>query len=121
MPWAEFAGIGLSSTGGDWLELDPQPLFASTEVMRAFPASNLEPVCPEGGIVPAHRKLDHEAIRTRAAELRRESRDLKIGPAAASIIAELGDNPKTGKPWDNRGIERLIAHLWRGDESCPPA
>ncbi len=47
----EFVGIGSKETGGDWLDLDPQPLFSSAEIMRAFPASELEPSAG-GGIVP---------------------------------------------------------------------
>ncbi|WP_394270814.1 hypothetical protein [Qipengyuania sp.] len=34
----EFVGIGARATGGDWLDLDPQPLFSSAEVIAAFPS-----------------------------------------------------------------------------------
>lgn len=47
----EFAGIGSKETGGDWLDLKPQPLFSSAEIMRAFPASEVEPGVG-AGIVP---------------------------------------------------------------------
>jgi hypothetical protein len=33
----EFAGIGCADVGSDWLDLDPQPLFSSDEVIVAFP------------------------------------------------------------------------------------
>lgn len=69
-----------------------------------------------GGTVRRKRTLDHDKVRQRAAALRMELPNLKIGPAAASIIAELGHNPKTKKPWDHRGIERLIAPLWEGGQ-----
>lgn len=48
MTWHEFAGIGLSETGGDWLNLNPQPLFSSAEIIAAFPAC--------GGVIEASAK-----------------------------------------------------------------
>jgi hypothetical protein len=69
---------------------------------------------PERGKVPANRQLDHEKIRDRVREMRRERPNLSKGSAAASIVAELPNNPKTGKPRDQRGIERIIAPLWEG-------
>ena len=67
-----------------------------------------------GGKVPANRQLDHEKIRDRVRKMRREQPTLSKGSAAASIVAELPNNPKTGKPRDQRGIERIIASLWEG-------
>ena len=67
-----------------------------------------------GGKIPANRQLDHEKIRDRVREMRREQPNLSKGSAAASIVAELPNNPKTGKPRDQRGIERIIAPLWEG-------
>lgn len=61
------------------------------------------------------RSLDHDEIRRKVAEWLREKPNLPIGSAAASIISELGNNPRTGKPWDNRHIERMIRPLWKGD------
>lgn len=40
----EFVGIGAKETGGDWLDLKPQPLFSSAEVMRIFPVEALLPM-----------------------------------------------------------------------------
>ena len=66
------------------------------------------------GKVSTNRQLDHEKIKGRVREMRDEQPDLSIGSAAASIVAELPSNPKTGKPRDQRGIERIIAPLWEG-------
>lgn len=59
------------------------------------------------------RQLDHDKIQARASELRIGQPDLSIGAAAASIALELDPNPKTGRPRDARGIERIISTLWR--------
>lgn len=61
---------------------------------------------------PANRQLDHNAIIQEAAELLAAQPTLSKGAAAASIVAELPHNPRTGKPRDTRHIERIIAHLW---------
>jgi hypothetical protein len=114
MAWHEFVGIGTRETGEDWLALDPQPLFSSAEVMRAFPATDLDPAGSGGGIVPANRQLDHAAIIKQAGAMRHRQSNLSKGSAAASIVAELPPNPRTGKRRDTRHIERLIAHLWEG-------
>ena len=37
----EFVGIGARETGSDWLDLDPQPLFSSAEMMAAFAPNEL--------------------------------------------------------------------------------
>ena len=116
----EFVGIGSKESGGDWLDLDPQPLFSSAEIMRAFPASELEPRAGKG-IVPANRQLDHAGIVAKAEAMLREQPNLSKGSAAASIVAELAPNPKTGKPRDTRHIERMIAHLWEGGVPESPA
>ena len=39
----DFVGTGKRETGADWLELKPQPLFSSDEVMRAFPNEEGQP------------------------------------------------------------------------------
>lgn len=91
-------------------------VIAAAQVIAVFPSAT-EQTLREGGIVPANRQLDHDAIRSRASALLAKQPELKIGPAAASIIAELGANPKTGKDWDYRHIERLIAPIWRGGQS----
>lgn len=64
--------------------------------------------------VPSNRQLDHAAIVQRVVEMRRNQPGLSKGSAAASIVAELPPNPKSGKPRDTRNIERMIAHLWEG-------
>lgn len=116
----EFVGIGARATGGDWLDLEPQPLFASAEVMRVFPASEHGPAGAGGAIVPANRQLDHAAIVAKAGVMLSEQPDLSKGSAAASIVAELPPNPRTGKPRDTRHIERMIAPLWEGGFSQSP-
>lgn len=115
MAFHEFAGVGQRPTGADWHDLEPAPIFSSGEVIEAFPLK-VQMEREARGKVPPNRQLDHDAIRRRASELLAAQPDLKIGPAAASIVAELGPNPKTGKPRDNRGIERLIARLWSGGQ-----
>ena len=64
--------------------------------------------------MPANRQLDHDEIRRQAAAMKEAQPSLSKGSAAASIIAELGPNPKTSKAWDNRHIERIIGPLWQG-------
>lgn len=73
-----------------------------------------------GGTVPPNRQLDHEEIIGQAAAMLAVQSGISIGSAAASIVAELPPNPKTGKPRDSRYIERMIAHLWEGGLSQSP-
>lgn len=73
-----------------------------------------------GGNVPANRKLNHEEIIGQAATMIAAQPGISKGSAAASIVAELPHNPKTGKPRDTRHIERMIAHLWEGGLSQSP-
>ncbi len=82
------------------------------DLMREF-HSTVVSVAP-GGTVPPNRKLDHGKIKARVTEMREGQPMLSRGSAAASIVAELGNNPRTGKPWDYRHIERIIAPLWEG-------
>lgn len=42
----DFVGIGATETGGDWLDLDPQPLFASSEMRQQFPADESNALPP---------------------------------------------------------------------------
>lgn len=67
----------------------------------------------KGGI-PANRQLNHEKIRDQAKAMKAERPQISLGAAAASIVADLPPNPTTGKPRDQRGIERIIAPLWGG-------
>jgi len=73
-----------------------------------------------GGNVPANRKLNHDDIIGQAASMRAAQPGISKGSAAASIVADLPRNPKTGKPRDTRHIERMIAHLWEGGLSQSP-
>jgi hypothetical protein len=84
-----------------------------SELVAAFPPTDVASE-PTSANVPANRKLDHDMIRQRAIAMKHEQPRLSKGSAAASIIAELGQNPRTGKPWDNRHIERIIGPLWEG-------
>lgn len=67
-----------------------------------------------GGKVPPNRQLDHEEISRHAAAMLAEQPGLSKGSAAASIVADLAPNPKSGLPRDARHIERIILHLWEG-------
>lgn len=62
----------------------------------------------------ANRQLNHSEVISTAATMLKEQPSLSKGSAAASIVAELPVNPRTGKPRDTRHIERIIAHLWEG-------
>lgn len=81
-------------------------------LIAAFPAKGTAAV--SGGEVPANRKLNYEKIRADVAAMRIERPNLSKGAAAASIVADLGNNPRTGKPWCYRHIERIIAPMWEG-------
>lgn len=72
------------------------------------------------GNPPANRQLDHGAIIQRAQTMRSNQPGISKGSAAASIVAELPRNPKTGNPRDQRGIEKIIAHLWGGGKPTFP-
>lgn len=73
------------------------------------PATGIYPqVRPHG----RPRELDHEMLIAKARSYRTEEPGISKGSAAASIVVELGNNPKTGKSYDQRGIEKIIAPLW---------
>jgi hypothetical protein len=90
------------------------------ELWAAFPAPDGPSPTIAGGKVPANRQLNHEKIIERAREMRAERRDISLGSTAASIRAELPPNPNTGKLRDQRGIEKIIAHLWEGKVTQSP-
>lgn len=69
---------------------------------------------PSDDAIPANRQLNHTQIISRAEAMRAERPGISKGSVAASIVAELGSNPRTKKPRDQRGIERIIGHLWEG-------
>jgi hypothetical protein len=69
---------------------------------------------------PTNRQLNHQDIIERAASMLAEQPGLSKGSAAASIVADLPCNRRTGKPRDTRHIERMIAHLWDGGISDSP-
>ena len=73
------------------------------------------------GDVPPNRQLDHDLIKAMADKYREDRPDLSIGSAAASIVKDLGPNPKNGNPWDQRNIERIIARHWgEASQTSPP-
>ena len=61
-------------------------------------------------------EIDRDAVCARAGELREKHPDISVGAAAASLAVEFGPNPKTGKPWNTRGMEKIIAPLWKSGE-----
>lgn len=89
------------------------PLLLSRTAFETWRSDTLKNK-KKGGDVPANRQLDHEKIISQVADMLRQQPGLSIGSAAASIVAELPPNRKTGKPRDTRNIERIIAHLWEG-------
>ena len=72
------------------------------------------------GTVPANRSLNHDEIIGQAASMLAAQPGISKGSAAASIVADLPHNSRSGKPRDTRHIERIIAHLWRGGRSQSP-
>lgn len=94
-------------------------VVSAEEVRTAFPAVT-SAAAKTGGEVPANRQLDHGEIFERAALMLFEQPNLTKGSAAASIVADLPNNPRTGRPRDTRHIERIIAPLWEGGTSTPP-
>lgn len=49
----DFVGIGTRETGADWLRLDPQPVFSSDEVLKAFPMEAALPSIDTSAVTPA--------------------------------------------------------------------
>jgi hypothetical protein len=106
----------------------PEDTYCDVSVQRAALLAGFPPIQAqthtERGRVPPNRTLDHEEVKLRAAKMREERPAISKGSAAASIIAEIGPNPRTNKPWNNRHIERLIQPLWPdatgGDSDSPP-
>lgn len=89
------------------------------ELLNAFPPT-ARGQRDAGGNVPANRSLNHDEIIGQAASMLTAQPGISKGSAAASIVADLPRNPKTGKPRDTRHIERMIAHLWEGGLSQSP-
>lgn len=84
-----------------------------SDLSRQFPLGSTNSTASNGPPRSGRkRSLDHEAIRDQARELRHEQSSISIGSAAASIVTDLPANPKTGKPRDTRGIERIISPIW---------
>lgn len=92
----------------------------STEAMKLIKRLAGSPEACEGPTSPPNRQLDHDEIIQRASELLADQPLLSIGSAAASIVVELPPNARSGKPRDQRHIERMIAHLWEGDSPKSP-
>ncbi|WBX84624.1 hypothetical protein [Sphingosinicella microcystinivorans] len=95
--------------GDGWRDVQ----VSRAELLDAFPP-NVRGRKDVGGIVPPNRKLNHAKIIEQAASMLAAQPGISKGSAAASIVAELPSNPKSGKPRDTRHIERMIAHLWEG-------
>ena len=123
MSWTDFAGVGSCQHGGDWLRLDPQPLFASAEVMHAFPAITLAPVGTEASIL-ARNKPGPAADPDWPAAIEKVTADciaagyatpLKRGDKAAiqnlllSAMAERNKHPSddTARKYAEKVIEKL--------------
>lgn len=90
--------------------------FNRADVVNAFVSSRPATNTKRGNVSP-NRKMDHGAVIAMAQQWLQDDPTLKIGPAAASISATIAPNPKTGNPFNQRGIERIIAHLWRGENT----
>lgn len=84
-----------------------------SDLSRQFPLGQTASTAANGPpLLGRKRSLDYEDIRAQAKELRRKQPEISIASAAASIVADLPANPKTGKPRDTRGIERIISPIW---------
>ncbi len=76
MAWHEFIGIGSSESAGDWLGLDPPPIFSSSEVTRAFSSpsqceNSLKNATPERApAVKSGRAPDDDLILAKADEMK---------------------------------------------------
>ena len=126
MGWHEFAGLGSSETGSDWLDLDPQPVFSSAEVIAAFPALQ-RPV--EAGPLP--KKAGELPIWLNPYQLVAwvQYRDLHVVAKASDwngLAAQhmYGDDPKVGTVAEVEGAlqeGRLIAQGYpkNGDSFAP--
>ena len=101
----------LDGRGDGWRDVE----VCRAELLIAFPTV-VRGQRETGGNVPPNRKLNHQEIIGQATAMLAAQPSLSKGSAAASIIAELGKNPRTGNPWDNRHIERMIGHLWEGGQ-----
>lgn len=108
-----YHGTSNSDAGRGCLVLISRQAFGEWRGANAVPSK-------PGGNVPPNRKLNHAEIIGQAASMRAAQSGISIGSAAASIVAALPPNPKTGKQRDTRYIERMIAHLWEGGLSQSP-
>lgn len=80
-----------------------------------LPATQSSGAAADERSIPANRHLDHDDLRRRAAEMRANQPSLSVGSAAASLVADLPNSPRTGKPFDARGIEKIIRPVWGGE------
>ncbi len=101
----------LNGRGDGWRDVE----VCRAELLSAFPRTD-----SGGGIVPPNRKLNHHEVIRQAADMLATQPSISRGSAAASIVADLPPNPKSGKQRDTRHIERMIAHLWEGGVSQSP-
>lgn len=82
------------------------------ELLQQFPAISAAEKTKRG----RPPEIDRDAVCASAREMLEQQHGLSVGAAAASLAVEFGPNPKTGKPWDARGIEKIIGPIWRSGE-----
>jgi hypothetical protein len=86
----EFVGLGCGDTGSDWLDLDPQPLFSSDEVMQAFPMEERAVADPPSEAAGrSHRQQDRSATRAPAVKAGRP-------PAPETLLAKADEMKARG-------------------------
>jgi len=113
--YLEYAYEGLSSTDTG----RGCPILLARQAFDGWRAATT-PSKRSAGNVPPNRQLNHDDIVQCAVAMRSAQPAISKGSAAASIVADLPPNPKTGKPRDARHIERLISHLWEGESPQSP-
>lgn len=103
----EFVGIGARATGGDWLDLDPQPLFSSAEMMANFPqyvVDRKRKTQTKGGRPPEH---DWDAMKRLAEAALDERPNLTLSKLADSLVSEYAEKVSSRAPV-KRSIERKL-------------
>lgn len=134
MRWHEFAGVGTSEWAGDWLDLDPKPLFSAAEMMAVFPMPEhpAEQQQVHSGIVvpPAARSLTNLPPWLNPYELVAwvQYRDIGVVGKASDwngLAAQhfYGEEPATGSVADvDQALQegRLIANGLKAGETFAP-
>lgn len=96
---------------------DRRYIHVKVERIGLTAITQLTPNAPQPISLGRPRELNPDHLRAIAAELIKKHPGISRGSTAASIIADLPLNSKTGKPRDSRGIERIIAPLWEGKKT----